>query len=71
MQYPEISLQITYLEQAVCHTDFHMKQVKQWFKKLDSDNDGSISWMEFQSFMEVNPELLILFMVGTSLEPEP
>jgi Ca2+-binding EF-hand superfamily protein len=63
LQYPEFPLKITYLEQGVCHTEFHVKQVKQWFKKLDSDNDGSISWMEFQIFMEVNPELLILFMV--------
>lgn len=40
-------------------------QLKTWFKKLDLDGDGAISWEEFQVFIEANSELLPIFMVGT------
>jgi len=40
-------------------------KVKSWFKKLDLHSDGVISWEEFQVFIEANPELLPIFMVGT------
>lgn len=32
---------------------------------MDSHGDGSISWEEFQVFIEANPELLPIFMMGT------
>nr|XP_024380993.1 lysophospholipid acyltransferase LPEAT2-like isoform X2 [Physcomitrium patens] len=40
-------------------------KLKTWFKKLDLDGDGAISWEEFQVFIEANSELLPIFMVGT------
>lgn len=36
-----------------------------WFKRLDLDNDGVISWEEFETFIETNLELLPIFMMCT------
>lgn len=40
-------------------------KVKMWFKRLDLDNDGVISWEEFETFIETNLELLPIFMMCT------
>lgn len=34
-----------------------------WFKWFDLDNDGVISWEEFEIFIEMNFELLLIFMM--------
>ncbi|XP_024381422.1 lysophospholipid acyltransferase LPEAT2 isoform X1 [Physcomitrium patens] len=39
--------------------------VRAWFSKISQHDDGAISWEDFQVFLETNPELLPIFMVGT------
>lgn len=35
------------------------------FEKLDMNRDGAISWDEFRTFLEKNPELLAVFVAVT------
>ncbi|KAG6546184.1 hypothetical protein Mapa_012219 [Marchantia paleacea] len=40
-------------------------QVQHMFEKLDMNRDGAISWDEFRTFLEKNPELLAVFVAVT------
>lgn len=53
------------------HIAFGM-QILYLFDQLDMDRDGTISWEEFSSFLQKNPEYLAVIMAARpSLLQEP